>query len=91
MSEPREGIGPGQIIRRGKDGSLEFGHDELTKEEPLEIRIGRKVVATTMRTPGHDEELAVGFLVTEGLICDPSAVESIERPNEKNDGGIFLP
>jgi FdhD protein len=90
MSEPRQGIGPGQIIRRSKDGSLQFSHDELTKEEPLEIRIGRKVVATTMRTPGHDEELAVGFLITEGIICDPSPVESIERPNDSKDGDNVL-
>jgi FdhD protein len=36
-------------------------------EEPLEIRIGGEPVAVTMRTPGHDEELALGFCVTEGL------------------------
>jgi len=36
-------------------------------EEPLEIRIGREPVAVTMRTPGHDEELALGFCLTEGL------------------------
>lgn len=85
MSEPRQGIGPGQIIRRVKDGSLQFSHDELTKEEPLEIRIGRKVVATTMRTPGHDEELAIGFLVTEGLISESNSVGSIDRPNGAKD------
>jgi FdhD protein len=36
-------------------------------EEPLEIRIGGRPVAVTMRTPGHDEELALGFCLTEGL------------------------
>ena len=36
-------------------------------EEPLEIRIGGEPVAVTMRTPGHDEELALGFCITEGL------------------------
>ncbi len=85
MSEARQGIGPGQVIRRGKDGSLQFDHDELTREEPLEIRIGRKVVATTMRTPGHDEELAVGFLVTEGVISDPGSGERIDRPDDLKD------
>jgi FdhD protein len=85
MSEARQGIGPGQVIRRGKDGSLQFDHDELTKEEPLEIRIGRKVLATTMRTPGHDEELAVGFLVTEGVISDPGSIERIDRPDDLKD------
>jgi FdhD protein len=41
--------------------------DLVAVEEPLEIRIGGEPVAVTMRTPGHDEELAVGFCVTEGL------------------------
>ena len=41
--------------------------DELAVEEPLEIRVNGEAVALTMRTPGHDEELALGFLVGEGL------------------------
>jgi FdhD protein len=63
-----EGIAPGQIIRRKGDGALEYLHDDLTIEEPLEIRIGDKVVATTMRTPGNDDELAAGFLVSEAIV-----------------------
>jgi FdhD protein len=41
--------------------------DRLAVEEPLEIRIGGRPVAVTMRTPGADEELALGFCVTEGI------------------------
>ena len=41
--------------------------DVVAVEEPLEIRIGGEPVAVTMRTPGHDEELALGFCLTEGL------------------------
>jgi FdhD protein len=41
--------------------------DELAVEEPLEIRIGGQPIAVTMRTPGHDEELAIGFLHSEGV------------------------
>jgi len=41
--------------------------DLLAVEEPLEIRIGGQAVAVTMRTPGHDEELALGFCISEGL------------------------
>src|SRR3954452_12273886 len=41
--------------------------DRVAAEEPLEIRIGGRAVAVTMRTPGHDEELALGFCLSEGL------------------------
>src|SRR5919206_773640 len=41
--------------------------DAVAVEEPLEIRIGGRAVAVTMRTPGHDEELALGFCISEGL------------------------
>jgi FdhD protein len=45
----------------------ESDRDELAVEEPLEIRVNGDPVAVTMRTPGHDEELALGFLVSEGV------------------------
>jgi FdhD protein len=41
--------------------------DELAVEEPLEIRVGGEPVAVTMRTPGHDDELSLGFLRSEGI------------------------
>src|SRR5436309_9042303 len=41
--------------------------DRVAVEEPLEIRIGGRPVAVTMRTPGNDEELALGFCLSEGL------------------------
>ena len=47
--------------------SGERGDEVVAVEEPLEIRIGGEPVAVTMRTPGHDEELALGFCITEGL------------------------
>lgn len=49
-------------------------HDYLAIEEPLEIRVDGRPLAVTMRTPGHDEELALGFLFGEGLIDGPRAV-----------------
>ena len=76
-------VGPGKIIRRKQDGSLEYLRDDLTIEEPLEIRIGRKTLATTMRTPGHDDELAVGFLVSEGIVRDRSAIAKISVDADK--------
>ena len=42
--------------------------DVLAVEEPLEIRVGGRPLAVTMRTPGHDYDLAAGFLVSEGVI-----------------------
>ena len=45
----------------------ERARDAVAVEEPLEIRIGGEPVAVTMRTPGHDEELALGFCLSEGL------------------------
>src|SRR3954465_9430296 len=44
---------------------------EVAVEEPLEIRVDGEALAVTMRTPGHDDELALGFLVGEGLIDEP--------------------
>ena len=52
-------------VVRLPDGRSE--RDRVAVEEPLEIRIGGQPVAVTMRTPGHDEELAVGFCISEGL------------------------
>jgi FdhD protein len=51
------------------------GVDDLVAiEEPLEIRVDGAALSVTMRTPGHDEELALGFLYGEGLIDSPRAV-----------------
>ena len=52
-------------VTRLPGGSRE--RDAVAVEEPLEIRIGGEPVAVTMRTPGHDEELALGFCLSEGL------------------------
>lgn len=70
----QNGIDLERVIRRKQDGSLEYLHDDLTIEEPLEIRIGGQTVATTMRTPGHDEELAAGFLLSEAIVRDRDAI-----------------
>jgi len=79
-SVKEDGIGSGQIIRRKQDGSFEYHRDDLTVEEPLEIRIASKTVATTMRTPGHDEELAAGFLLSEGIVETHDKIDKFSRP-----------
>ena len=57
--------------RLGDAGASDLGRrpDEVVEEEPLQIRLDDHLVATTMRTPGHDFELAVGFCFTEGLLA----------------------
>ena len=59
--------------RIAADGSRRVP-DELIVEEPLAIRLGGELVATTMRPPGDDFELAVGFCITEGVLHDLSLI-----------------
>ena len=71
-----------KIIRRRGDGELEYLPDEVTIEQPLEIRIGRKTVAITMRTPGHDDELALGFLVSEAIVRNRDQIVTISSASD---------
>jgi len=59
-------------VTRQPSGEVE--PDTVAWEEPLEIRIGGEPVAVTMRTPGHDEELALGFCLTEGIPARAAAL-----------------
>jgi FdhD protein len=72
-------IGAGNIVRRKKDRSFECVPDEVAVEEPLEIRLGHDPLAITMRTPGHDEELAAGFLLAEGLIRSKADLAELQH------------
>ncbi|PYK52275.1 MAG: sulfurtransferase FdhD, partial [Verrucomicrobia bacterium] len=71
-----------KIIRRKRDGGLEYLPDDLTIEEPLEICIGRKILATTMRTPGHDDELAAGFLISEAIVREREEIANISSDRD---------
>jgi FdhD protein len=57
-----------EVVRHCAGAKPASRPDKLAREEPLEIRVRGESVAVTMRTPGHDAELATGFLLTEGLI-----------------------
>src|SRR3954447_20243725 len=67
-------VGEAWIERVTAAGERRRERDELAVEEPLEIRVDGEPLAVTMRTPGEDEELAVGFLAGEGLIAGPADV-----------------
>ena len=67
-----------QTIARWTPQGVARATDELAVEEPLEIRIDTRPLVVTMRTPGHDDELAAGFLFTEGLIRSRADVRSLK-------------
>ena len=67
--------------------------DDLAPEEPLEIRVDNHPVSITMRSPGNDDELAVGFLVSEGIIREREQVirtQHYPRNTENNVINVFL-
>lgn len=62
--------------------------DLVVREEPLEIRVEGRSVAVVMRTPGHDEELVAGFLVSEGVVQSARDVLEISQcPSTGNEHG----
>jgi FdhD protein len=68
-----------------ENGARQQREDVLAVEEPMEIRVGGHSVAITMRTPGHDFELAAGFLFTEGVVARSTDIREIRHcGNSKN-------
>src|SRR5580704_17683261 len=71
-------------VMEWNDGTIRSVQDALAAEEPLEIRINGTPLTVTMRTPGHDLELAAGFLLTEGIIQARGEIAGIRSVlNEK--------
>ncbi|MEV0844719.1 formate dehydrogenase accessory sulfurtransferase FdhD [Streptomyces sp. NPDC049954] len=64
-------------VTRIRDGVVSARPDTLVAEEPLEIRLGGKPLAITMRTPGDDFALAAGFLVSEGVLASAQDLRTI--------------
>ena len=97
MTEAQPGVAVRTVVRvRGT--RAETTDDAVAAEEPLEIRLawGERVqrLAVTMRTPGHDAELATGFLAGEGVVRRPGDVtEAFHAPLQggtKTPGGTLF-
>ncbi|QJY48533.1 formate dehydrogenase accessory sulfurtransferase FdhD [Pseudonocardia broussonetiae] len=74
------------VVRIGPDGRRRT-LDTLAAEEPLELRVDGKPLSVTMRTPGHDVELAHGFLLTEGVLGSASDVLTARYCDSFDDDG----
>jgi len=74
-----------QHVRRHHGESSESALDEVVVEEPLEIRVSGETLATTMRTPGHDRELAVGFLLAEGVFAGRDDIAAVAHCGRTGD------
>jgi FdhD protein len=66
-----------RVLRYGEEAGVRVD-DQLAAEEPMEIRIGGSPLTVMMRTPGHERELALGFLFGEGIIRDAADVAQMQ-------------
>jgi FdhD protein len=78
---------PVTLHRIQQSGVVERAADVVAAEEPLEIRVEGRSIAVVMRTPGHDRELAAGFLLSEGVISGPGDLFDITQCAEAPPGG----
>jgi FdhD protein len=82
----------GVVKRAASKGAKGAADDDVAVEQPLEIRVAGDLVCTTMRTPGHDRELALGFLYAEGIIrtiADVGSVAHCGRPQDRDFGNVI--
>jgi FdhD protein len=91
LTDPK-GIALRGLVRVAGDGEPEDVEDALAVEEPLEIRVDGETIAVTMRTPGQDADLTLGFLFAEGIIAGAADVGSAAhcgRPGEEGYGNVL--
>ena len=74
-------------VTEWSDGKVDRHNDYLVGEEPLLIQVGDQSLTVTMRTPGDDSDLAVGFLFTEGIIRSREEIISIRAAEGLDPGG----
>jgi FdhD protein len=87
-----KGVGRREVRRVAKGTLQPATEDDVVVEEPLEIRAAGETLAVTMRTPGYDRELAIGFLFAEGVIAsrdDVSRVAHCGRPDQEGFGNTI--
>jgi FdhD protein len=85
MRPPRQSVEVTEVVE-WIDGKTSRLTDYLVAEEPLEIRVNGTRLSVTMRTPGHDLELAAGFLFTEGIVDGPEQIADVQAITDKNSG-----
>jgi len=71
-------------VTEWNDGAVRPVDDSLAAEEPLEIRIGSAPLTVTMRTPGHDLELAAGLLLAEGIVHSSTGIAALRQADPEN-------
>ena len=76
------------VVRLAAGRSATRRPDALAVEEPMELRVDGRPLAVTMRTPGHDVELAHGFLLTEGVITAADQLVSARYCDSVDDAGV---
>jgi FdhD protein len=88
----RDAAAPVRAIRTRRwkvGGAWSAGADEVATEEPLELRVNGRSIAVMMRTPGHDEELAMGFLLAEGVVRQRRDLGAIRRSPRNAQGNVL--
>jgi len=84
---PSPGLVDIEAWRSEPGSALQLRDDVLSVEEPLEIRVQDETLAVTMRTPGHDGELAAGFLLAEGLVRSRADLGSMAHCGRTGEEG----
>jgi FdhD protein len=91
MSTDTPAITEVRVLKVRVGGDSTEVSDVTAREEPLEIRVEGRSVAVVMRTPGHDEELAAGFLVSEGVVQHPRDILEVSQcPSTGNKHGNIV-
>ncbi len=92
MADHRSAVAGRPVKRLRVDGGDSSALDQVAVEEPLEIRVAGDTLAVTMRTPGADRELALGLLLSEGVIAgaaDVGRVFHCGRPGDPDFGNVI--